>query len=76
MQTIRKDVSMVLLMAISNGWRPLHSLLPALFFAPFYIRADVATLPDFLGKRYKFLAALLFITMIVLYIVFRMAEKR
>ena len=67
---------MVLLMAISNGWRPLHSLLPALFFAPFYIRADVATLPDFLGKRYKFLAVLLFITMIVLYIVFRMAEKR
>src|SRR5512133_3851981 len=32
---------------------PFTLIILALFFAPFYIRANVATLPDFLEKRYS-----------------------
>jgi SSS family solute:Na+ symporter len=53
-------------------------ILLSLFFVPFYIRAEVATLPDFLEKRYSrecrdWLAVLSIIAAIVLHIAFPLA---
>jgi len=46
-----------LLMAISSGW-PLHAGAAVVVLRPFYIRSKVATLPDFLERRYSPSAAI------------------
>ena len=39
-------------MATSSGWLASSSSLLALMFAPFYINSGVATLPEFMERRY------------------------
>ena len=54
---------------------PFTLIILALFFAPFYIRSNVTTLPDFLEKRYSrasrdWLSAMSIVSAIFIHIVF------